>query len=408
MTTADDVLSSLPTTQQWQEELYVHLHQHPELSSHETETAAEIRRRLAASGIDEVLSVGGGVVGVVRNGDGPTVLVRADIDGLPVTEQTGLPYASTDTTVDSTGATVALMHACGHDVHITTLLGATELLARTRGPWRGTFVALFQPAEETAAGAQAMLDDGLTEKIPAPDVALSQHVLGHEAGVIGTTVGPVLSAADSIRITLVGAGSHGSMPHLGVDPVVLAAAVVQRLQGIVSREIAPGEQAVVTVGSVQAGSKSNIIPDRAVLLVNTRAYSAQVRGTVLAAIERIVRAECAASGAPQEPTFEYYDQFPLTVNDEPTTTKVTAALVEHFGQDQVFDMPRLSASEDFSKIPDAFGVPYTYWGIGGFPAGGTRVANHSPFFAPVLQPTLSAGTASIVVAALAYLAEDES
>ncbi|MEV7972897.1 amidohydrolase [Cellulomonas sp. NPDC089187] len=405
MTAVTEVLAPLADTRQWQEELYVHLHQHPELSSHETETAAEIQRRLTSFGYD-VTPVGGGVVGVLKNGEGPTVLMRADIDGLPVTEQTGLPYASTATTVDDDGNTVGLMHACGHDVHITTLLGAAELMAKTRAPWSGTFIALFQPAEETAAGAQAMLDAGLTDVIPRPDVAFGQHVLGHEAGRIGITPGPVMSCADSIKITLYGAGSHGSMPQLGVDPIVLASAVVQRLQGIVARELTPGERAVVTVGALNAGTKSNIIPDRATLLVNTRVYSDEVRAKVLGAIERIVKAECEASDSPKPPTFEYYDQFPLTSNDQATSEKVRAAFDAHFGTDRVFTMEAIAASEDFSRVPDAFGTPYTYWGLGGFPAGAKAAPNHSPFFAPVQQPTLTAGTEAVVVAALAYLSKD--
>lgn len=404
MTAVSDVLAALPDLRPRQEELYVHLHQHPELSSHETRTAALIAERLDALGY-EVIPVGGGVVGILRNGDGPTVLMRADIDGLPVSEQTGLPYASTDTATDDDGHTVGLMHACGHDVHITSLLSAAELLAGTRTPWQGTFIALFQPAEETAAGAQAMLDAGLTGLIPRPDVALGQHVLGHEAGRIGMKPGPVLSCADSIKITLYGAGTHGSMPQLGVDPIVLAASVVQRLQGIVARELTPGERAVVTVGALNAGTKSNIIPDRATLLVNTRVYSDDVRAKVLGAIERIVKAECEASDSPKPPTFEYYDQFPLTDNDEATTEKVRSAFVDHFG-DRVFTMDAIAASEDFSRVPDAFGTPYTYWGLGGFPAGAKAAPNHSPFFAPVQQPTLSAGTEAVVVAALAYLSKD--
>ena len=314
MTHAQQVLKGLEATTAWQEELYKQLHAHPELSSHETQTAAEIARRLVGFGYD-VQPVGGGVVGVLANGPGTTALMRADIDGLPVTELTDLPYASTDTAVDETGATVGVMHACGHDAHITCLLGAAELIAANRDAWSGTFIALFQPAEETAAGSRAMLDDGLIEKIPRPDVAFGQHVLNHAAGVIGTQVGPVLSAGDSIRITVFGKGSHGSMPHLSVDPVVLAASIVLRLQTIVSREVKPGEFAVVTVGSSVAGSKSNIIPDRAVLLVNLRTYDMGVRQQVVDSIERIVHAECEAAGSPQPPTFEYYDQFPLTDND---------------------------------------------------------------------------------------------
>ncbi|MFI2752376.1 amidohydrolase [Cellulomonas sp. P22] len=407
MIAVTEMLSPLAETRQWQEELYVHLHQHPELSLHETATAAEIERRLQSFGYD-VHAVGGGVVGILRNGDGPVVLARADIDALPVTEQTGLPYASTATAVDDAGNTVGVMHACGHDVHITSLLGAAELMARTREPWSGTFVALFQPAEEIAVGAAAMVEAGLTDVVPRPDVALAQHVLGYEAGTVGTRMGPMLSAADSIRITLHGSGSHGSMPHLGVDPILLAAAVVQRLQGIVSRELPPGERAVVTVGSLQAGTKSNIIPDRATLLVNTRVYSDEVRATVLGAIERIVRAECEASGSPQPPTFEYYDRFPLTDNDAEITRTVTEAFRAHFGEDRVFELAPVPASEDFSRIPAAFGTPYTYWGLGGFPAGTVAPPNHSPGFAPVLQPTLTTGTEAIVVAALAYLTKDAS
>ena len=405
MTHAQQVLKGLEATTAWQEELYKQLHAHPELSSHETQTAAEIARRLVGFGYD-VQPVGGGVVGVLANGPGTTALMRADIDGLPVTELTDLPYASTDTAVDETGATVGVMHACGHDAHITCLLGAAELIATNRNAWSGTFVALFQPAEETAAGSRAMLDDGLIEKIPRPDVAFGQHVLNHAAGVIGTQVGPVLSAGDSIRITVFGKGSHGSMPHLSVDPVVLAASIVLRLQTIVSREVKPGEFAVVTVGSSVAGSKSNIIPDRAVLLVNLRTYDMGVRQQVVDSIERIVHAECEAAGSPQPPTFEYYDQFPLTDNDPEVSTTVTQAFRAHFGDERVISLGRITASEDFSRIPDAFGTPYTYWGLGGFAPEKAGPPNHSPFFAPLIQPTLSAGTEAIVVAVMAYLGKE--
>ncbi len=406
MTRAQEVLAGLDSTSVWQEDLYKQFHAHPELSSQETQTAAEIARLLGGFGYD-VQSVGGGVVGVLANGPGKTALMRADIDALPVTELTNLPYASTDTAVDATGATVGVMHACGHDAHIACLLGAAELLAANREAWAGTFIALFQPAEETAAGATAMVDDGLTAKIPRPDVAFGQHVLNHAAGVIGTQVGPVLSAGDSVKITVFGKGSHGSMPHLGVDPVVLAASIVLRLQTIVSREVKPGEFAVVTVGSSVAGSKSNIIPDRAVLLVNLRTYDTGVRQRVVDSIERIVRAECGASGSPEPPTFEYYDQFPLTDNDPEVSATVTEAFRAHFGEARVINLGRIPASEDFSRIPDAFGTPYTYWGLGGFSPEKAGPPNHSPYFAPLIQPTLRAGTEAIVVAVAAYLGEDE-
>lgn len=402
MITVTDVLAELPALRDWLDELYRDFHAHPELSSAETRTTARIHELLEADGY-AVQRIGGGVVGVLRNGDGPTVLLRADIDGLPVTEQTGLAYASTQTALDADGSEVGVMHACGHDVHLTALLGASHLLAATREPWSGTVIALFQPAEETASGAAAMVADGLVDKVPRPDVALGQHVLTYPAGHLGTTVGPVMTIADSIEITLYGTGSHGSMPHLSVDPVVMAASVVQRLQGIVARELPPSASAVVTVGSVHAGTKSNIIADRAVLLVNTRAYSERTRNHLLAAIERIVRAESQASGAPREPDFVYYDQFPLTVNDAEITGRVREAFDARFGAERVFDMSPLPASEDFSHIPDAFGVPYSYWGLGGQPSGAPHHANHSPFFAPVRHPTLETGTEALVVGALAFL-----
>ena len=408
MTGTDLVLAGLDSTTVWQEELYQHFHQNPELPLQEVETAAEISRRLESFGF-EVHQIGGGVVGVLANGAGRTVLVRADIDGLPVVEATGLSYASTRTVVDASGATVGVMHACGHDVHITAGLGAAQLLAGTRDAWSGTYLALFQPAEEVAAGARAMVADGLLDRVPKPDVALAQHVLTFPpSGEVATAAGPVLSAGDSIKITVFGKGSHGSMPHLGVDPVVIAASILMRLQSIVAREIAPSDIGVVTVGSLQAGAKSNIIPDRAVLLVNVRTYDMAVRDKVVAAIERIVRAECAAGNSPQEPTLEYYDQYPLTSNDARATDVVTAAFNSHFGDDRVQHLDRVPASEDFSIIPDAFGVPYTYWGLGGFLPGMPVHPNHNPAFAPAMQPTLRTGTEALVVAAMAYLGKDAS
>ena len=262
-----------------------------------------------------------------------------------------------------------------------------------------------------------MVEDGLATKVPHPDVALAQHVMPAEAGTIGTTPGPVLSAGDSLRITVHGRGAHGSMPHSSVDPVVLAASIVMRLQTIVSRETPPGQFAVLTVGASNAGSKSNIIADRAVLLLNLRTYDMDLRGRMIASIERIVRGECAATGSPREPDFEYYDQYPLTSNDPQATAKVTAAFERHFGPDAVYRTSPVTASEDFSHIPAAFGIPYTYWTVGSVPpqayraavANGTVArdipANHSPFFAPSIDPTLSIATQAHVVAALSYLAK---
>ncbi|MDR2619569.1 MAG: amidohydrolase, partial [Propionibacteriaceae bacterium] len=352
----------------------------------------------------EVLSIGGGVVGVLRNGEGPVVLTRADMDALPVVEATGLPYASTVTDVDEDGRVVGVMHACGHDVHITTQLGAAELLAAHPEAWSGTYISLFQPAEETVGGAQGMVDAGLVAQIPKPDVAYGQHVFGIKAGHVATHPGPTMSASDSIRVTVWGKGTHGSAPHQGVDPIVLAAAIVLRLQGIVAREVKPGTTAVVTVGSLQAGTKSNIIGDTAVLYLNTRAYSEEVRATLHAAIERIIRAECTASGSPREPEFVYYDQTPLTDNDPAETETIRQAFTAHFGAEAVEDLGQLSGSEDFGQIPDAFGTPYVYWGLGGFENPDTAPANHSALFAPVIQPTLEVGTRAYVVAVLTHLA----
>ena len=403
MTRAQHVLEGLPHVSSWQEEVYRHLHAHPELSFQEEQTRALVADRLTAMGY-AVHAPGGGVVGVLENGPGPVVLFRADMDALPVTEATGLDYASQVTATDAAGATVGVMHACGHDMHVSAALGAAALLAGRRDAWSGTYVALFQPAEELGQGAQSMVDAGLVDLVPRPDVCLGQHVLAQpEAGHVATSPGPVLSTGSSLRITVHGQGSHGSMPHLGVDPVVVAASIVLRLQTVVSRELAPGEFGVVTVGSVQAGAKANIIPAEAVLLVNTRAYSQETRETIHAAVERIVRGECAAAGCPRDPEIEVYESFPLTDNDAATTERVTEAFVEHLGQDRVHELGRVPASEDFSVVPDAFGVPYCYWGFGGFTADQTPVANHNPAFAPAIQPTLRTGTEAAVVAALAFL-----
>lgn len=391
----------------WQRELYKAFHRLPELSLAEHATAERIESELAGLGLDVQRIGGTGRVIVIENGSGPTVLARADIDALPVTEETGLEYAST---------VPGVMHACGHDLHIAALLGAIRLLTEHREAWSGTYVGVFQPAEETAAGADAMINDGLVSRVPRPDVAFAQHVMPTLSGTIATAPGPLLSAGDSLKVTVFGRGAHGSMPQLSVDPVVLAASIVLRLQTIVSREIPPGQFAVVTIGAVNAGTKSNIIPDRAELLLNLRTYDSVLRGRVTAAIERIVRAECQAAGSPREPTFEYYDQFPLTDNDPHVNDRITAAFIEYFGEGVVRHAEPATASEDFSVLPDAFAVPYSYWFVGSVAseqyraavAAGTVAsaipANHSPFFAPAIDPTLEIATKAQLVAALSYLA----
>ena len=417
MTTDDasSTLAGLGSVRAWQEDLYRDLHAHPELSHQERRTAGRVADRLREAGCEVHEEVGGtGVVGVLRNGDGPRVLMRADMDALPVREATGLPYASAVTATDADGNEVPVMHACGHDVHVACLLGAVSLLAADTGAWRGSVVAVFQPAEEVADGAQGMLADGLADLVGTPEVALCQHVLPMPAGSVGTRVGPTLSAADSMRITVHGRGAHGSMPQASVDPVVLAAMIVVRLQTVISRETRPGEPAVLTVGSVQAGTKSNVIPDHAVVALNVRSYHDETRTAILAAVRRIVTAECDASGSPQPPEFELFDRFPLTDNHRDATERVAAAFGCQFGED-VQELPLQTASEDFSDIPVALGVPYTYWGIGGIDPDAYEAAraagrvaqdipvNHSATFAPVVQPTLDTGTSALVVAALAWL-----
>jgi len=412
---AAQVLARLDDIRASVEDFYRDLHQYPELSHAEQRTASRVIERLDAAGYQVHSGVGGtGVVGVLKNGDGRTVLLRADMDALPVEEATGLDYASTATGTDGAGSTVPVMHACGHDVHVSCLVAAAELLSAGREHWHGTVVALFQPAEETGDGAAAMVADNVRDLVPAPDVALAQHVLPFASGEVRTRPGPVLSEADSMRVTIHGRGAHGSMPQAAVDPVLIAAAVVVRLQAIVSRELAPGEPAVLTVGSIQAGTKSNVIPDTAQLLLNVRTYSEATRRTMLDGIRRIVTAECEAAAAPEPPEFELFEHFPLTTNDPSVTETLSAAFTAYFGE-RAGELPRQSASEDFSDLPTAFGIPYSYWGIGGIDRDTYNAAelagriaqdipvNHSARFAPVIQPTLDTGIAAMVTAALANL-----
>lgn len=415
MSSVQEIMSGYDGLQADQEDFYRDLHQHPELSHQEHRTAQRVAGQLQQYGYAVKEGIGGtGVVGVLSNGNGPTVLLRADMDALPVKEDTDADYASTATATGADGDDVPVAHACGHDVHVSCLLGMTRLMADHPGQWNGTLVALFQPAEETGDGAQGMLDDGLLNRIPAPDVALAQHVLPGVSGTAGTHAGPFLSEADSIKITVYGRGGHGSMPQNTIDPVVLAAMIVIRLQTVVSREIAPGQTAVLTVGSSQAGTTANVIPDRAVLQLNLRSYSGQTREHMLAAIRRIVRAECQAARSPQDPDFQTLDSYPLTDNDPDTTSRVVAAFKDCFG-DRAVHWDQQTASEDFSAIPRAAGIPYSYWAIGGTDPQIYRraqkdghlddlPANHSPKFLPVLQPTLRTGAEALTAAAMAWLA----
>ena len=399
----DRMTAALKEYRAWQEPLLTDLHRHPELSMREERTRRIIAAQLAEFGY-EVQQIGGGVVGVLSRGEGPTVLLRADMDGLPVQEASGLPYASVHSQQDADGTLQPTMHACGHDFHMVAALGAARLLAEHRGDWSGTFIALFQPGEETAAGAAAMVADGLIDKIPAPDACLGQHVLtSPAAGKVAVAPGPVLSSSVSMRVRVHGAGSHGSMPHLGVDPVVLAAAIVTRIQTLVAREIAPGDFGVVTVGALHAGTSANIIPDQAELALNFRAYSEEILDHLVEGVQRMVRAECEAARSPRPAEFELFNRYPVTDNDPQLAAQVREAFIAQFGPERVEHMDPVTASEDFSTIPDAFGVPYCYWGFGGYAQGREAAPNHSPLWAPDLQPSLSTGTEAAASAAFALL-----
>jgi len=399
------------------EALYKDIHSHPELSMQETRTAGLAAKRLKAAGFDVTEGVGHtGVVGLLENGDGPVVMLRADMDALPVKEATGLSYASTVTATGTDGSETPVAHACGHDIHVTWLAGASGLLAESKDAWRGTLIALFQPGEEIAAGAQAMIDDGLFERFPKPDVILGQHVMPMSAGQIESRPGVVTSAGDSFEIRLFGRGAHGSMPQASIDPVVMAASTVLRLQTVVSREVAPSEAAVVTVGALQAGTKENVIPDDATIKLNVRTFDESVRKRVLEAIERIVNAESEASGAPKPPEITPLDRYDLVRNDEAATDRVREAFRAHFGNARVARTGPASASEDFGSFGVEWHAPAAFWFIGGVDPDTYAKAeregklnelptNHNPKFAPVIHPTLETGVETLVAASCAWLSE---
>ena len=374
-------------------ELYKHLHSHPELSMQERVTADLIDERMTGLGYATVRCGGTGVVAVLANGTGPVVGFRADTDALPVAEDTGLDYASTARGTLEDGSDVPVMHACGHDTHITAAIGAATLLATSREEWSGTVVFVFQPGEETAAGAAAMLGDGLWDKAPQPEVMFAQHLSNDLAGTIRLSTGPALAMADSLEVQVLGRGGHGSRPEDAIDPVLLAAHMVVRLQSLVSREVAAQDAAVVTVATFHAGLKENIIPAEAVFTINVRSLNQGVRELVLAGIRRIIAAEAMASGAPEPLIRELYT-FPLVHNDPTETARVTEVLSGALGADRVSSRPPQMGSEDFGALPDAIGVPAVYWFFGGTPqdvidAPEPTPVNHSPFFAPVLEPTLT-------------------
>jgi amidohydrolase len=398
------------------EALYKDVHSHPELSMQEVRTAGLAADRLRSVGYEVTTGVGKtGVVGLLRKGEGPTVMLRGDMDALPIEEATGLSYASKVKATDREGKTVPVGHMCGHDMHVACLVGATALLAQARDAWRGTLMAVFQPAEETAEGAQAMIDDGLFDRFPKPSVILGQHVMVGPAGTVAGRTGAITSAADSLQIRLFGRGAHGSMPQASIDPVVMAAATVMRLQTVVSREVAAAEAAVVTVGALQAGTKENVIPDEAIIKLNVRTFDAGVRKRVLSAIERIVNAEAEASGAPRKPEITTLDHYPLNLNNPDASKRIVEAFRRHFGTERVRETGAAPASEDFGSFGTEWHVPSVFWFMGGTDPDTYAKAkeagrindlpvNHSPKFAPLIHPTLETGIEALIVGAHAWLA----
>ncbi|MDO5031445.1 amidohydrolase [Corynebacterium sp.] len=379
----------------WQKAFYEDLHSHPELSHEEERTAARIRDKLAGFECEIVDSIGGyGMVAIFRNGTGPTALMRADFDALPVVEETGASYAATN----------GKMHACGHDVHATALLGACALLDAHRDAWSGTFMALFQPAEESSMGAKFMLRDSLLERVPTPDICLAQHVMPGPAGHVQSRPGPIMAGCDSLRIRIPGKSAHASMPHEAIDPTYIAAMVVTRLQAIVGREVAPHDFFVISVGELHSGDKNNIIPGSAELVLNTRYYKPELAAHVYASLERMVRAECVASGAPDEPTFEYFAHGEVTDNDPRVHAEVREVFDAAFGELSATAQPS-TASEDFCYLPQAWGVPYYFWFIGSTPAHqlDNPPVNHQSTFLPEYTPTMDSATQAAAAAILTYL-----
>ncbi|KAH7402432.1 hypothetical protein BKA66DRAFT_448747 [Pyrenochaeta sp. MPI-SDFR-AT-0127] len=402
------------------EELYKWFHAHPELSFQEKATAEAIVKHLQTFNAFEIhSSIGGhGVAAVLTNGPGKTLLLRADIDALPVEERTGLAYASKARMKDVDGVEKPLMHACGHDMHITALLVAAETLLRARDEWSGTLILCFQPAEERAGGAQSMVDGGLYDKVPQPDVVVGAHVMPERAGVIGTKHGLIASSADSFQLKIEGRQAHASTPHRGIDPIVQAASTIMRLQTVVAREVDPLDFAVVTVSAIHAGDAENIIPEEANLKLNIRAARPETREAVLNSVKTIIAAEAAASSNPKQPSLTQTTKFPFLFNDATVTNALEESFSQHFEVGKhgyTNDIARLQGSEDFGILATAIGKPSCFFLYGGTDPSVYDKAekegrlkedvpgNHSPFFAPVLQPTLEVGADGYIVSALTVL-----
>ncbi|MBI1391883.1 MAG: amidohydrolase [Alphaproteobacteria bacterium] len=395
------------------ESLFVHFHENPELSFRESKTANRLASELKALGYEVTQGVGQtGLVAVMRNGDGPTVMMRADMDGLPVEEKSGLAYASKAMQEDIDGEMKPVMHACGHDVHITSLVGAARQMATRKNDWKGTLVLIGQPAEERISGAKAMLDDGLYSRFPKPDYAIAFHVAADlPAGKIEVNDSLVSSSSDSVNITVRGIGAHGAGPHKGVDPILVASHIVVALQSIVSRSINPLEPGVITVGSFHGGFKHNIISDKVDLQLTVRSNNPKVRDQLIAGIERTAEGIARGLGVPENllPIVEYgFESTPTTINDTPTAKLVRSAFVDKFGADGLVNPPAEGmGAEDFAYfVQPETGVRGVYFAVGGTPEDelANAAGHHSGLFKVWPEPAVKVGTEAMTTAAMKLFA----
>ena len=398
--------------------LYEHFHTYPELSLQEHATAARLAAELREADFDVTEGVGGtGVVAVMENGDGPTLMLRADMDALPLREQTGLPFASTVRQSTASGEESWVMHACAHDTHMTGLVGAARQLASMRDAWSGTLLLIGQPAEEIGAGARNMLDDGLFERFPTPDAVFAFHTFSQfPAGSIAYVSGPAMANVDSVDIRVRGVGGHGSAPHTAKDPIAVAGYIITALQTLVARELDPLESGVVTIGAIHGGTTHNIIPNEVRMQLTVRSYTDDVRKRLLDGIERIAHAQAASAGLPDElmPEVSWRERYtPATVNDPELTERAVAVLRQRFGDDQVRRVPPVMGGEDFGRFgrtPQRIPI-FMFW-VGGTPADVFEAhharseappANHSPFFAPDAETAVTMGAEGFVALVLDHL-----
>ena len=395
--------------------IYQDIHKNPELGTHEARTAAIASAHLKGLNFKVTENIGGhGTVGVLANGSGSTVLLRADMDALPIRENTQLPYASTKIFKDNTGKETPIMHACGHDMNVTNLMATAELLTHTKSKWSGTLICLFQPNEENGAGAKAMVEDGLFKHIPKPDLCLAQHCDYRRSGNIAIRSGPCESAADSFLVTIHGHAGHASKPESCIDPIVISSYIIVRLQSIVSRVVPPQETVVITCGSIHGGDAHNNIPPSVEFKLNIRTYNNEVRAKVLASMRRIIETECEGAGTPKKPDIKRTHEYPLTDNDAKMSAELRTLFEESFGRDNVETMEKLAGSEDFPNLALPNGTPYVIWF-----QGATAVETydeavregkvdklpqiHSDNFAPSIESTMTTGIRAFSLAALYYL-----